>query len=676
MENDNCITRNAFESFSNYKDIFAYKGNSTLERLNYSSDNPISSSEDFIDYLNLPIEYTFVERPAVYIGDKEVVRYDEFYNGIEVEPGGFAIIGGDPCNTLINAYVYSNFPSYIPPNILKDDLQSILNGQIIKSDLVFSLDHDDNCGLQQNWRVRFIDENQRQQLAWVNSNNGEIARLRSFSDGLGNFSSKVETVSPKNTSAISIGDEESVFLFYQFECDITAVENFESFDDLTPVCEFEDSNLQNLQSNFSSIENCFDMLSLDLPPVTHILITDCQGASPVSIPLEPFEEAALLQFPYWLFDQPNNANNFSQDIIVHELAHSILNQFFPSSTSQEHRLIHEFFADLFSLYVNTDGCGSENDWAMSFEDGSEIRDFDSFNPSDACNIDYTQITGTTPALYENGNPLRYLAFSLVNEGYFTLEGFFNLTNEILSTFPDDGTVRSLFDIYISNIDDQFGKCSDEADFTKRLAHTMCLGPEWPGCDLDIGITSTAFAYAGTQNICENIDNGRIRLTIPDEQYNSDASYIWSGLRPEWTVNGQTNNTAPTGQTITVEFPHYNWYPRQYNICVRSHFTEQEDCHKIVLLDCDDNDPTCEEIWALPRNYDHGGKEDFSLKTEKVVSTYIAFDLLGRFIIKGAFRDIQNELRRIPPQYLIVKSYTEDGQLISTEKVFNQLWQEN
>jgi len=38
--------------------------------------------------------------------------------------------------------------------------------------------------------------------------------------------------------------------------------------------------------------------------------------------------------------------------------------------------------------------------------------------------------------------------------------------------------------------------------------------------------------------------------------------------------------------------------------------------------------------------------------------------------------IHHEISRMPPQYLIVKLYSDDGQLIKTEKIFNQLWQEN
>ncbi len=686
---ENCLSRNSFSDKNDYSEYFAYKGNSTLHRLNYNEDNVINSAEDFIQYLGLNSDYTFRVQSNTTLNGSEITRYQQFYQDMEVEPGGFAFIGGDPCNTLISAFVYSEIDDFEESLISESDLPEFIGGHIIESNLVIIKNPNDDCSFKQAWRVKYEDEQIK--LAWVDSQNGSIIRMKNFGDNGSSLNSdgkhlvEYSSVKKKETyfSEFEELENSSVLIYNHKDCaksvDITSTVTLSSSPNTELICNFEDNeNLETLNNNFIEVVSCLEEVGITLAPAN--VLVGCTPSAPAIAFSGTTDPSVGLIFQ---FGSQNIGNNdavylpfYSTDVIAHEYGHHFLNPFFTSSTSIHHAVIHEYFADLFSLFVNTEGCENENDFALSNLDGGIIRDFTDFDFDDPCQYDVNPSTFNTGNPHFYGAPFRYLTYQIVDNGILTLEEFFDTTTEVLSTFPNDGTVLDLANLYISNIISRFGPCSSESDFIADLAVQLCLSEPFFPCDvIDIRFTTptTDVIVEGvTLSVCENVHNGEITLEVSSQDLDPNAVHRWSGIRPEWIVNNQTNNTSPTDAEITIKFPKYNFYPRKYTICNDARASERSGCVTIVLRDCDNNDPTCEEVFA-----DFGNLVDTNVETRSskfpIVSQNIfeVYDLSGKLITTGDLAKVRNNLSTLPKQIFFILELNETREYLKTYKYINQ-----
>ncbi len=687
-----CIERNAFQNKSDYDEYFSYRGKSSLHRLNYNEDNIINSEESFIEYLDMGDDYTFLPQSRVFYNEQEIVRYKQLFQGVEVEPGGFAFISGDPCNTTINPFIYGDLDDVKRPAIDKDDLKDILEVDFIKADLVLSANAKNECSLREMWRVSYQKEELK--IAWVDAFDGTVVHSRNYADASLAVMSK-ETynnteIQKSGSNFISESASNldlltgSVTFYEQNDCDVTALPLGSTVMSITndpnlivnATCAFDNDNLTTLSTNFNTVNSCLTFLGISTPPA--IVITGCTPQSPASaVPLN--NDPNGIVFHFGTQDIPDESiylPHYSTDVIAHEYGHHFLNQFFFSATSIHHRVIHEYFADLFSLHVNTNGCGASNDFELSFLDGGAIRDFTEFDFNDPCRyeVDESTFDSNNPHFY--GAPFRYLAYQIIDNGLLTLSQFFSLSVGILSTFPDDGSVTDLAHLYIDGIISQFGACSDEAELVTDLAESLCLTEQLFPCDvIEITYTTptTQVTVEGVNlSVCENEHNGTISLSINSDNFDPDVVHRWSGLRPDWIINGEENNTNVTGEEIVIQFPKYDWYPRKYTICNFVRSQGREGCLSIVLRDCDDNDPTCHEVFAEHGNLDDSTIDIRSHQMPNESSNHFeAYDVVGRLIMTGDLEQVRNKLSLQPKQTFIIMEYDKNRSYLQTYKFIIQ-----
>ncbi len=669
---------------------FAFRGNSPLYRLNYNQDNLINSVESLIDYLELGEDYSFQLHSRSIIGDKEYERYKQFYKGMEVEPGGFAISGGDPCDSPISLFVFSDIGEFEDPNIGKEDITDILKAPILESELVLVM-AEDNCTFEQIWRVQhYRDEIM---ISWIDATDGTIIRTKSLADNASSYNisdvnvrlqtrliNQNRITSPEMTLVDGSGGTVS---YYDAMCneqlqDASSVLAIISDPVLTlnTACGAGHATLPTLVTNFAFVDACITNVGILLPPAV-VIINEC--AIPDKAAAFPLNDPAGIVFQFGaqdIIDEGVYLPFYSTDVIAHEYGHHFLNQFFFSATSIDHLVIHEYFADLFSLYVNTEGCGMENDFTFNTLDGGIIRDFRDFDFNDPCQYEVDAST------FDSGNPhfyastFRYLAYQIVDKEIMTLTDFFNSSVAIMATFPDDGTVTDLALLYLDDIISKFGACSDETAFINELLESLCLTEQLFPCDvIEITYTTptTQVTVEGVSlSVCENEHNGTISLSINSDNYNPDVVHSWDGIRPEWIVNGQLNNADVTGNEIVIQFPKYNFYPRKYTICNSVRSSGRKGCVSIILRDCDNNDPSCEEVFFDPEGIQN---EILQSRTSQIPvesnNNFEVFDIAGKYVISGNLKTVLNKLNSMPTQLFIIMEYNKDKGYLQTYKYISQ-----
>lgn len=257
-----------------------------------------------------------------------------------------------------------------------------------------------------------------------------------------------------------------------------------------------------------------------------------------------------------------------------------------------------------------------------------------------------------------------------------LADFFDSSVSIMTTFPDDGTVTDLALLYLDIFISKFGDCSDETAFVNELLESLCLTERLFLCDvIEITYTTptTQVTVEGVNlSVCENEHNGTISLSINSENFDPDVVHRWNGIRPDWTVNGQTNNTNVTGDEIIIQFPKYNFYPRKYTICNTVRSTGREGCISIVLRDCDNNDPTCEEVFFDPEGIQSEIVESrINQMPIEAVNYFEVYDIAGKYMTSGRLENVLNKLKSMPAQLFIILEYNDDKEYLETYKFISQ-----
>lgn len=127
-----------------------------------------------------------------------------------------------------------------------------------------------------------------------------------------------------------------------------------------------------------------------------------------------------------------------------------------------------------------------------------------------------------------------------------------------------------------------------------------------------------------------------------------------------------------GPSLTiVDFPKYNWYPRYFQVQVVMLGTGEQRSITIKLVDCLNDDPTCEEYNALDANIspEQIAFDDPSDTTDKSNAlTLKVFDIMGRILYSGPFTNFNNDMIPLGLNGMDVLLYFDQkGTLIKSEK---------
>ncbi len=652
--------------------------NSGILIFNSLNENPVRSATDFISYVNLNEDYRFELSSRNELNDRTIERYQQTYKGVKIETGGFSLIlggGGDPCRVSALAFIQSNINVSFQNDVEIDDLDNIVEGNIETAELALTKIGATTCQLNLVWKATYVDAS-GYKIGWIDADSGEILKSRDANDLMFNSSEKksigINSFTNSGTpSGINLYDLGPINSMNSGCFDVTAAELFGT----SLICSNLSDNQSNLLSQFTSITGCLSNPSAPLGPISFGTINagiGCGGcnSSPAAI-FGSNTTTANFTFP-----SCSDAHDF--EIIGHELGHSYLNTFFPSTTSNLHAGLHEYFADMFALYAASLGCG-DFDWIIGDDSNfpeSQIRNFD-LGEEEGCAHNYTLEDGSFQR-HEYGNPLRKLSFLLATgvdddgASIFTFTQVMTMMTNALAVFPTNGTMETLLNLVLGDVDENFGFCSPQSFLLRQSLAEVCLGSIFNGCQVNIGGSSTTMSSNGSPlMVCE--ESGKFWLSVPNAS--TDVNYFWSGLDLQWDIPGQSNNIK--GRSITVNFHDYLYYPQVFNVCVRAPSLQSEKvCMKVTIEDCDNDDSTCEEHFDIEDNFNTDG--DINIQSRSInreLSNQEPFfakihDVSGRILFDGYYSDLnQTRMNDLSGRLIFISYFNEDKVFISAEKYF-------
>lgn len=709
----NCSNKNAYLASSEFELI-----EKNLE--NYYPDGGLvfntSMAEElglqgFVNLLNMGEEYTFTKTkdlPYVFDSTRAYFFYQEYYNGIKVEGGGFTVLarhtnGGpweptNPCASFheIGTSISSDISVSTNPSILASELDNIVSGTIQGTpELIITHNIEESCEYYLMWEVRHLLGSGK--ISWVNAHNGDIIKTIEAGAGLiaetidygqvdigvniGEFTTLDEGDS-KIYNLNSLNDPKNLYLWTEnLIPKINNTTNPSSWGNTAPrsvyqlghvaksivpkIKEFENSFLQvNPNFIFPNIE-VFHFGSFD----------ENQGAKSY-IPFEDVPES------FAFISELSGHSMALYDIVAHEVGHSILRELLDIQyNSAGQKSIHEGFSDIFGTYIESkivQGPGPWIiDWVMgddnpSIANHSEVqRNLSNPKPDLKC---YTDVVDETN-YHKRSVPFGHW-FYLIAKGNSLLEipalglekSMCILMTAMSSSAGKDFDYYGMMWATLRVVDEKYGLCSTESISVRRAWETICVIPDhldFDGCDISvegIGFTSSW--------ICEETDHFKVCAAGNDVNLIPSNAFRWTIIGQKsvnYVMNGnQSGNSQHGGSCLeVVDIPDLPYYPQIVTIqlYVQGYPIDKK---RIKLIDCDHDDPTCEEYFNQS-NLINNTESLSTLITDKQISFVEIYDIYGRKLYSGSDLDY-SKLRNRSVGIVIKVSYNKFNQIVNTAKL--------
>ena len=462
VDEGRCVITNEFLQTEQYKDAVSSRSSSGILSFNTDSEIPIVSASDFINYVNLDAEYSFSPDSRNNFNGNTIERYKQRYNGVEIENGGFAYVtgGGNPCNAQAMPYIQTNINTSTQNEIEFSELSNMINGEVESAEIVLSPVAQNDCNLKLVWRAIYTSPD-GYHICWIDAESGATLKIRDANDSAFNtqnssLSASIIKEITTNENNISTPGPINIYEVSALTTESAGCNGLTNEELMSGslVCPPGSGTHQQaaLYTNITTVLGCLGSSSAPLGPIVYDTINIGHGCGSCS---GSGSAVALLGSNTTVanFGVPSCQGARSLETLAHELGHAYLNEFFPSSLSNTHQGLHEFFADMFAMYAASLGCG-DLDWTMGDED-SDANDGDydnqdlvrNFNlgQEEGCFFSYSLDDDTFQA-HDYANPLRKLSFLLATsvEGngapLFTFNEVMVMVMDALSVFPSDGSI--------------------------------------------------------------------------------------------------------------------------------------------------------------------------------------------------------------------------------------------
>jgi len=694
-----CSNFNAFmeadsiEALQHYAEEIYPSG---LIRFNPAKTQYMNSFEDFAPYLEVCDGCTFQLDKAWasrFDEDKTYARYQQYYQGVEVENAGYIIAdggGSNPCGiSSLTPFIASDIhladmePGFEAADVLNQAGSLLAEQQlpvhISDYGLVIARGLVEDCDYTLTWKVRY--QHQGSHVAWIDAHTGALLKRQAVDAHLiaptqvYGDQDMDDTQSGGVTQLVTMESETEVLTYDFYPAEFNLPDDVNAFNaGLIPTttatdewpcvdCDaFMPSGLDGVyQAHYATIKaaEVFRSPAMDFPfNRVHV------GANFITTNAKAYTEASSMQGDsYVAFGSAGNKSYSLAliDIVGHELAHILLyDHFGRTSNTDDSRAIDEGLCDIIGTFVESKIQGV--DWVTADDQasGSVISERDLQNPEYSC---VHEIEGIDPgAVNDRSLPLGHW-FYLIAEGVAYGSGGLGMDlamdivfETLLSTDPA-GFYESFRDASIALVEEEYGRCSEEARIVKRAWFELCFYEEFY-CEGDI---------VGPTWVCEEDDMDLLQLHIHEPQ--PDATYWWY-YPLEWTVSGGNPNSGLyVGTSFTVtDFPDYPYYPQFFEIHVYSPQVglSSQRSVTIELVDCDNDDPTCEDYHALVQE----GLPSVSVApAESQAAQMQVFDVTGRVLYKGSVLNQEQLYERYRRQLIFEAYYDDQGQLLYAKKQF-------
>ncbi len=375
-----------------------------------------------------------------------------------------------------------------------------------------------------------------------------------------------------------------------------------------------------------------------------------------------------------LFGIIGGASTVEYDVIAHELGHTILREFISSAQIQGGSL-HEAISDMFGTYIESKLTGL--DWVMGDDMPLVIRDLE--NTSLNC---FTNISGLT-SVHSRGEALGHWFFLCVNGDANTnippmdIDEVMALVVEALPNLGNNPDYPDLMEVIMDLAESLYGTCSGQFVTILRAWEQICVPTNHRMADPN----EPCIVLTGSYSVCEEYNY--LNVCISSNFGISTAAGRWTiiGKNSVYfkSVHGMQGNSQQGGSCIQIyEIPDMPYYPQTITIQYYNSDIGETITRRVIIMDCDGDDPTCEEYYGIQGRVLNDGLVNNFIQDrvaeslpEKLADNnqplkIIVFDLMGNRL------NISKEQLRIPqgyrPRIVLLTYWDINGVLIKSEKM--------
>lgn len=611
-------------------------------------------------------------------------KYQQYYNGVAVEGGGYttAYIGPngptDPCLVayMLVPHILTGISLNHNPTVSPTSIPSILEVQnVLGSKLLVSHNLTNQCEYKLVWQVEYYKDYPK--ISWIDAHTGVVVRTI---DSRMNHNAPTPTYGNQflndktdgNLTSLQTPDGGIKVYNFNQNCPAQVVDLNQWTENLIPVT----SNATEWTTEAApEVYQVFYVVSSVVPEFSELGIefdrvhaAACTGANSFSLGGSTVDNA-FIRLGFW------NGRPFSMfDLAAHELGHTYLNQFL-NYTNTGNTSLHEGISDIIGTYIESQVQGNV-DWIM-FDDEPLIGN-DQNSIRNLADPRFDCLTTAPTQQHSRGQPIGHW-YHLISQGSQTggipALGMLPALNILLEALPLIGANSDYPDLMKATlriIEDQFGRCSNEFLAVARAWEAICVPTSFA---VNGVVPSCNFVLTGPHVVCEedNYANFCVSGGLPNSYYR------WSVIGKKSTEYSsacgmQGNVQEGWCKCLTLnDFPKYPYYPQYvtielYSPTVGPQYTQRQ---RLKLIDCNGDDPTCEEYHGIGRQ-NVGTEDKFSNgslnQNETMYVKVRAFDLMG----KQVFEKHTSSLQRDDLQYhgmLVLVFYSEKGNIVKVSKVF-------
>jgi hypothetical protein len=650
------------------------------------------------------------------------IRFQEYYKGVPVKGGGYTEGyythpggPGDPCleGFSVMPYILTGIDL---------DLTDVKNVTQIANDLGITpldssslwIDFDNGCNYLFFYEITYLNSSSNYITSVVNAITSEvIGEINGFEADIPavtqNFGTQIMDDSYKNPNTTWLVSDNGVLhtydmdllVYYDDVSDIVAMGALPSEDFIPTVSSNANMWPDGIETTYQTHWIANGMLALWISDF-NVVFEKCHFLTRTIIPNAGSLKGNTLKMARFFIGEYVHPGGTEYtwawpSTIAHEMTHALLHEVglgydregeWPNEYSAPNGSLHEGIADMFGVYLESRFLNAEIDWIHGEEGHCCERDF--ANPTYDC---FTEVEDNSEFnAYLRSDPLRYWFYLCVN-GDVNLEiPAINVEKvlEIVLLASTEIDPRSDYKELMNGTLDQtlqkYGRCSNEFLALSRAWEAICV-PTGFVDPITHEIPQCNFSLVGPTWVCEESNYLNVYL----DNYFSSYHYIWTLIGKKSTeyesTFGMTGNGQYGGNNIElIQFPTHNYYPQNLTIKVYcpalgSQYIAK---HTVKLIDCDNDDPTCEEYYnnfsiiTQPLNIIEGNTHDLELigvksdeihhniANNKQYSYSRIYSVVGQLLYSGDISSMNFD-SIIPNSLLVFVHYDQYGKIMHAEK---------
>jgi hypothetical protein len=654
---------------------------------------------DLYPALGLNSDYTFVQT-GIYESplnnEKVTVRYQQYFKGVKVTGGGYSRRipktsgpdgpngpeGPGPCDQFgtLTPYLATNIDIDPNPHLTAEDAHNVIANQlgvgidaleIFSSDVIIFPNISNNCAYKLVYEVTYAHNGS--QISYIDAHLGEILKTI---EGDMNINAPTITYGTQNLNDRNDGSmthlespDGTIRIFDECNFTISSAWNNGSIPQTSSTNSSwtTEASLHAYQ-NFYVTSEVVNLYRTNLGiPFGQVNVSVCptyQNARSL--------RGSTVQMAFIIVGANNGAPYSLFDVVGHELGHTYLNTYLDYTLSGNQSL-HEGISDILGTYAEYLHQGNA-DWILGDDEpiiaGSVGRNF-------ALPICLYSVYNDEP--HARGLPIGHLYY-LVSQGDQALGipalGMKKPIDILISGLHDVSRTADypeLMKACLNSIIEEYGRCSVEFLAFARAFEKICVVT---GHAVNGIVPPCPYVLTGPALVCEESNHAQFWLNT-----SNGAPLSISIPNITWQIIGQNNtgfqstkgmqgNAQHGGSTFDiVKFPDYPYYPQyvKINVTFDSPYGVISLSKRLKIIDCDQDDPTCEEYYGLGIGSPPGDTKMLQVSSDNPITNYRIYDCTGRLIQSGKISDL--DITRFKNQIYILQKLDKTGAIVSSKKIF-------